>query len=75
MYHIGIITKISGGYEVCHSSNSKENGKVDTFKTKAELAAKWQYAGTLKGTGTGSSPLSDNKEVIELLEKALQLLK
>lgn len=71
IYHIGVVTKVDGGFEVCHSSNSKENGKVDKFNSKAELAAKWKYAGTLKGTGEAA----DLSQVISLLEQAISLLK
>jgi len=78
MYHIGVVTKVNGGYEVCHSSNSKDNGKVDIFNSKADLAAKWMYAGTLKDTAADTptpSPSRNLDEVISLMEQAINLLK
>jgi len=69
---------VGGGYEICHSSNSKDNGKVDTFNSKADLAAKWMYAGTLKGTAADApapSPSRNLDEAISLLEQAINLLK
>lgn len=80
LYHIGVVTKVGGGYEICHSSNSKDNGKVDIFNSKVDLAAKWMYAGTLKGTAADAtapspSPSRNLDEAISLLEQAINLLK
>ena len=81
MYHIGVVTKVEGGYEICHSSNSKDNGKVDKFNSKGDMAVKWKYAGTLKGTAATPSPspaptpTPDVSGIISLLEQAITLLK
>lgn len=78
-YHVGIVT---GNYTVCHSANSKENGKRDVFSSQAELAKVWTHAGTLKNTGTvaadtTSSTLGtvDTAAAIEKLEEVISLLK
>lgn len=71
-YHIGIVTETSPTLRVCHSANSKENGKIDKFRSQEELAKVWQYAGTLNNTASSSSSLAD---AIKLIEQALAILK
>lgn len=66
MYHIGIVVA-ANPYKVCHSANSRDNGKTDTFSTLADLAKTWQYAGTLKETEAAN-------DVIELLRQAIKIL-
>ena len=80
IFHIGVVTSTSGGYEVCHSSNSVDNGRCDKYNSRADLAARYKYAGTLKGTANvvaTNPPAATNnvKEIISLLEKAITLLK
>lgn len=64
MYHIGIVTAVAP-YQVCHSANSKDNGKVDNFSSLDALAQTWQYSGTLKETET---------DVLSLLRQAIKIL-
>lgn len=73
-YHIGIITGIEP-YTVCHSANSKENGKKDTYSTKEQLAAVWTHCGTLKNTAAENSTekLSIDAAIV-LLEEAKKIL-
>lgn len=73
-YHIGIVTNLNP-YTVCHSANSKENGKKDTFTTLDALAKTWSHCGTLKNT---SATLDEDKDIaaaIEHLEAALEILR
>ena len=60
MYHIGILTNVKP-YVVCHSANSRDNGKIDTFDSQADLADVWVYCGTLKNSSTISSSLLETK--------------
>lgn len=82
MYHVGIVTQAADGkYVVCHSSNSKDNGKRDTFSSLDALARTWQYAGTLKNTGalepeteTNDNQLAAIQETVNELEKLVDKL-
>lgn len=71
-YHIGIVSSVSPTIRICHSANSKENGKIDKFGSQEELAKVWQYAGTLNNTASSSSSLDD---AVKLIEQALGILK
>ena len=78
IFHIAVVTSITSGYEICHSSNSTDNGRCDRYNSRADLAARYQYAGTLKGTADVAptpTPTADVKQIISLLEYALTLLK
>ena len=68
MYHIGIVVA-ANPYKVCHSANSRDNGKTDTFSTLADLAKTWQYAGTLADAAADSTA-----EAISLLNQAIDIL-
>lgn len=72
MYHIGIVVA-TNPYKVCHSANSRDNGKTDTFSTLADLAKTWQYAGTLKNTADIAAN-SNTAEAISLLNQAIDIL-
>jgi len=58
IYHIGIVTGLNP-FTVCHSANSKENGKKDTFDSIAALAKTWSKCGTLKNTAALTSSSLD----------------
>lgn len=78
MYHVGVVTAVGDQITVCHSSNSKENGKKDTFNSLSSLANTWQYAGTLKTTADLADDTDqpiDVSEAIKHLEAALAILK
>lgn len=70
-YHIGIVTGVSP-YTVCHSANSTDNGKKDSYSSLADLAKVWTRCGTLKNTASASSSLD---EAIFHLEAATKILK
>lgn len=73
-YHIGIITGVNP-YTVCHSANSKENGKKDTYSTQQQLAAKWSHCGTLKNTAAeNSTEKSSINDAIVMLKNAIEIL-
>ena len=71
MYHIGIVVA-ANPYKVCHSANSRDNGKTDTFSTLADLAKTWQYAGTLKNTANVAA--DSTAEAISLINQAIDIL-
>lgn len=75
-YHIGIITCLNP-ITVCHSANSTENGKKDTFTSIADLAKVWSHCGILKNTATAvETPASSSlDEAIAHLEAAEKILK
>lgn len=72
IYHIGIVTGLNP-YTVCHSANSKENGKRDSFDSIAALSKVWSKCGTLKHTESETAK-PDMAEAIELINKALEIL-
>lgn len=65
-YHIGILTGIEP-YTVCHSANSKENGKKDSFSSLDALAKTWSHCGTLKNTEEEAS----SNEAIEAIDNII----
>ena len=73
IYHIGIITGLNP-ITVCHSANSKENGKRDIYDNQAALAKVWSKCGTLKHTESETAK-PDLQDAIELINKALEILK
>lgn len=74
-YHIGIVTSLFPTIRVCHSANSKDNGKVDKFNSQEELGKVWQYAGTLKNTAAADPTNPSLATAIGLIEEALSILK
>lgn len=73
-YHIGIITNLNP-ITVCHSANSTENGKKDTFTSIADLVKVWSHCGTLKNTADTTDSSSALDEALEHLEAAKKILK
>ena len=64
IYHIGIVTGLNP-FTVCHSANSKENGKKETYDTQAALSEFWQLCGTLKNTDTSTLDENAYKALLE----------
>lgn len=72
IYHIGIITNIAP-LTVCHSANSRDNGKRDTFSSLDDMEKVWQLAGTLKNTEAAQK--QDAAAVLEEVIAKLENLK
>jgi len=69
------VTSLFPTVRVCHSANSKDNGKIDVFDNQKELAKVWQYAGTLKNTAAADPTNHSLATAIGLIEEALNILK
>lgn len=76
IYHIGILTSLAP-LTVCHSANSRDNGKRDIFSSLSALSAVWQYAGTLKNTAEAaeSAQKEDAAAAIDDIIAQLESLK
>lgn len=72
VYHIGVLTSLEP-YTVCHSANSRQNGKKDTFLSLDELSSVWQLAGTLKNTEAAQAP-AQKEDAAAVLEDVIAQL-
>lgn len=74
MYHIGILTVAADGqYIVCHSANSRDNGKRDKFSSHAALADTWGYWGVLKNTVAAAADEDVAAQIDSIIQQLNQL--